>query len=160
MKSYNAADDILLAALDDIDSDEGLFTLEEITAPNLPQHSDEALLQEDIPVLSDVDWSSNAIFCILDQKCDDNDPEYCQKTLPANLYFSASASWDETLAESSCNVGVWAKETIPFGCRFGPFYSEETRNVHGKQANWMRFVQPAASSQIQNMVAYQEGEQV
>lgn len=124
--------------------------------------SDEALLQEDIPVITDVDlnnidWSSNAIFCILDNPCETNDPEFSHKTLPANLYLDQSVAQHDPVG---CHLGVWAKEEIPFGCRFGPFFNEETLSIHGKPSNWMRYVQPAASSEIQNMVAYQEGEEV
>ena len=119
---------------------------------------DELLLTEDIPVVSNVDWASNAIFCIIDKFCDLQDPDYCKKTLPANLILDQTHVNQQTVMDG-CNVGVWSKEPIPFGTRFGPYFSEDDQMRHGKPSNWMRFVQPANSMETQNLVAYQEGEE-
>ena len=118
---------------------------------------DELLLTEDVLTVDNFDWASNAIFCIIDKFCEVEDPDYCKKTLPANLLFDQTCVNQQTV--NGCNVGVWSKEPIPFGTRFGPYYSEDDQMLHGKPSNWMRFVQPASSIETQNLVAYQEGEE-
>ena len=128
-----------------------------VTVSENNQVAEEALLTEDVHGFERVNWAKNAIFCILDQPCETEDSDYARKSLPVNLYLDRTSVATADL--NFCNIGVWAREPIPFGVRFGPFYSLEEAEVHGRPANWMRFVQPAGNRETQNMVAYQEGDQ-
>lgn len=128
-----------------------------VTVSENNQVAEEALLSEEVYGWESVNWAKNAIFCIVDHPCEPDDSDYSRKTLPVNLYLDRTSVAQADL--SFCNVGVWAREAIPFGVRFGPYYSAEDAEVHGRPVNWMRFVQPAASRDTQNMVAYQEGGQ-
>ena len=128
-----------------------------VTVSENNQVAEEALLSEDAYGFQSVNWAKNAIFCIIDHPCEPEDSDYARKSLPVNLYLDRTSVPNADL--TFCNVGVWAREQIPFGVRFGPYYSVEDAEMHGRPANWMRFVQPAGSRETQNMVAYQEGDQ-
>ena len=117
---------------------------------------EEAWLSEDVLGLGfeSVNWAKEAIFLVMDNPCDPEDNDYARKSLPVNLCLDRTSVADADL--TWCNVGVWAREVIPFGVRFGPYFSVEAGEVHGRPSNWMRFVRPASSLGSQNMVAYQE----
>ena len=102
----------------------------------------------DAPVSSEADkWASKVLFCILDKPCSIQDPEFGRKTLPANLFLNK--------VDGTVNEGVWSKEFIPSGCRFGPYYSPKDINIHCQPTNWMQFVKPATNEQDANLVAFQ-----
>ena len=98
------------------------------------------------------DWPRKAVFCVMDEICDKNDPVYALRTMPAILFLEKTASAQTDL----CNMGVWTSCSLPSGMRFGPYYSEESFVIHGRPANWMRFIQPPASKGSHNLVAYQD----
>jgi len=92
-------------------------------------------------------WASQVLFCLLDKPCHVQDPDFGRKTLPANLFFK----------KSSGGEGVWSKEYIPFGCRFGPYYSLQDYSIHRQPSNWMQYVQTATNQQEANLLAFQDG---
>jgi len=138
----------------------------------------------DLPNLTEEDLSSKTVYVVIDKKCQPNDPEFAKKSLPPNLILNATSALPDTSI-----IGVWAKENIPAGTRFGPMLGEiylknkvppsvdrkyfwrvydKTTNdvsffVDGKdvrKANWMRYVLPAYKNAAQNLVAYQDGEEI
>jgi len=121
-------------------------------------------------------------FCVLDRKLVDKEGNRAENTLPGNMFLGPTRA---LMYDNGSSFGVWAKEFIPPGTRFGPmvgdiytpqnipanidrnfiwrvFDKSSERVVHfidGKdllKANWMRFVKPAYVSSYQNLVAYQE----
>ena len=140
----------------------------------------------DLTNMTETDLSSDTVtkFYVMDKKCPSNVPDRAQKSLPNNLVLRPTCA----LPDSSI-IGVWAKEYIPAGTRFGPMvgdvypraevpqsvdrkyfwrvYDKTTNEVaffvDGKdvrRANWMRYVLPAYKHALQNLVAYQDGEEI
>jgi len=124
-------------------------------------------------------------FYVLDKKCPNDMDERAQKSLPNNLFLKPTCA----LRHDNSIVGVWAKEYIPAGTRFGPMvgcqyqpskvpldtdrkffwrvYNKLTDDVKffvdGKntnKANWMRYVLPAYKTVLQNLVAYQDEDEI
>jgi len=140
---------------------------------------------EDLTTVTEKDLCSDSFtkFYVMDKKCPPDIADRAQKSLPANLMLRPTCA----LPDSSI-IGVWAKEYIPAGTRFGPMvgdilpaditkavdrkyfwrvYDKATNEVaffvDGKdvrRANWMRYVLPAYKHALQNLVAYQDGEQI
>jgi len=115
-------------------------------------------VSEDLEVagVSEEEWSRRAVFCVMDEICHDNDPEYALKTMPPILFLDKTSSTQV----DSCNTGVWTCCHLAEGMRFGPYFSEESYITHARPANWMRFIQPPASKETQNLVAYKDGGKV
>lgn len=138
----------------------------------------------DLTNLTEEDLSSKTVYVVIDRKCQPNDTEFAKKSLPPNLILNATSALPDTSI-----IGVWAKENIPAGTRFGPMlgeiylknkvppsvdrkyfwrvYDKNTNDVSffvdGKdvrKANWMRYVLPAYKNAAQNLVAYQDGEEI
>ena len=112
----------------------------------------EELVQEE----EAADWSRKAVFCVMDELCDPDDPVYAIRTLPPILLLEKTAN---TRADHN-DMGVWTTCNLPDGMRFGPYFPEESFIIHGRPANWMRFVQAAESKGGENLVAYQDGGKV
>merc|ERR1719431_997266 len=55
-------------------------------------------------------------FYVMDKKCLEDVDERAQKSLPNNLFLKPTCA----LRHDNSIVGVWAKEYIPAGTRFGP----------------------------------------
>ena len=113
--------------------------------------------QEDVGEVSEEQWSERAVFCVMDEPCEENDPKYPLKTMPPILFLDKTASQVDY-----CTMGVWTRSDLPDGMRFGPYFSQETFLLHTKPANWMRFVQPGGggSKESGNLVAYHDGGKV
>lgn len=109
-------------------------------------------------------------------------------TLPRNLSLKLSRNSKESMKEGV--LGVWSNILIPRGSRFGPFVGDIISNesschpgvdkkhfwrvfnkisnkeafiIDGKDtniSNWMRHVQPSYDRNTQNIVAYQEGNEI
>jgi len=123
-------------------------------------------------------------YIVKDKTTDTQIPDRAQKSMPTNLVLKPTCA----LPDSSI-IGVWAKEYIPAGTRFGPMegdkypedqvpptmdrkyfwrvYDKQSEKVaffvDGKdvsRANWMRYVLPAYRQSLQNLVAYQDGDQI
>ena len=140
----------------------------------------------DLTNVTEDDLSSDTVtkFYVMDKKQPTNIPDRAQKSLPNNLVLKPTCA----LPDSSI-IGVWAKEYIPAGTRFGPMvgdvyprlevpqhvdrkyfwrvYDKDTNEVaffvdgkDVKRANWMRYVLPAYKHALQNLVAYQDGEEI
>jgi len=138
----------------------------------------------DLTNLTEEDLSSKTVYVVIDRKCQANNSDFAKKSLPPNLILNAT----NAVPDSSV-IGVWAKENIPAGTRFGPMlgdiylknkvppsidrkyfwrvYDKTTNDVSffvdGKDvriANWMRYVLPAYNNAAQNLVAYQDGEEI
>jgi len=60
-------------------------------------------------------------FYVMDKKCPDEVEERAQKSLPNNLFLKPTCA----LSNDTSIVGVWAKEYIPAGTRFGPMIGRE-----------------------------------
>lgn len=113
----------------------------------------------------------------LDTSSDDENILRAQASLPRNLQFNYDPDSKEV-------IGVKSKEYIPKGTRFGPFVGENynkdavpkdtNRNFFWRiytngelnhfidgynenKSNWMRYVNPAHSTQEQNLAACQNG---
>lgn len=115
------------------------------------------VVQENVGEVSEEEWSTRAVFCVMDEECEEKDPKYPLKTMPPILRLDKTASQVDY-----CTMGVWTRDHLPDGMRFGPYFSQESFMVHNKPANWMRFVQPGgpASKESQNLVAYHDGGKV
>jgi len=138
----------------------------------------------DLHNLTEDDLASQTVYVIVDKKCETNDPEFAKNSLPLNLILNST----NVLNDSSI-LGVWAKEHIPAGTRFGPMVGEtyfknkvpsfvdrkyfwrvydKSKNdfafvIDGKdvsKSNWMRYVLPAYKNTAQNLVAFQEGQEI
>jgi len=138
----------------------------------------------DLSHLTEEDLSSKTVYVVNDKQCQPNDTEFAKKSLPPNLILNATSALPDTSI-----IGVWAKENIPAGTRFGPMlgeiylknkvppsvdrkyfwrvYDKNTNDVSffvdGKdvrKANWMRYVLPAYKNAAQNLVAYQDGQEI
>jgi hypothetical protein len=136
----------------------------------------------DLSCISEGELPGLATYNVTDSHCLPNCPNRAEKSLPKNLVLKPT----NALPDSS-TIGVWAKEYIPRGTRFGPMlgdiyprnnniadrkyfwrvYNKQTNElsffVDGKdvrKANWMRYVLPAYQNDAQNLVAYQDGEDI
>lgn len=136
----------------------------------------------DIQNIGEEELPSLAVYNVADSPCVVNTPNRAEKSLPKNLILKPT----NALPDSS-TIGVWAREYIPRGTRFGPMlgeiypknneivdrkyfwrvYNKGTNQlsffVDGKdvrKANWMRYVLPAYINSAQNLVAYQDGEDI
>eukprot|EP00096_Caligus_rogercresseyi_P001372 TRINITY_DN1217_c0_g1_i1.p1 TRINITY_DN1217_c0_g1~~TRINITY_DN1217_c0_g1_i1.p1 ORF type:complete len:722 (-),score=201.33 TRINITY_DN1217_c0_g1_i1:1131-3296(-) len=126
---------------------------------------------------------SLAVYNVLDSPVPAHVPHRATASLPKNLCFRPSST-----SSDGGVLGVWATEFIPRGTRFGPMVGDlytpdnvpshiEDRKyfwrvyngeelaffIDGKdvaKANWMRNVQPAFVQEHQNLVAYQEGQNI
>ncbi|XP_046408198.1 histone-lysine N-methyltransferase PRDM9-like [Ischnura elegans] len=98
------------------------------------------------------------------------DPKYAIKTVPSSLHIAPSQI---TVA----GLGVWSKEKLPQGLRFGPYggikvsqpcrrgycweIKREKKVIHyidaynPSRSNWMRYVNCARNEEEQNLVAFQ-----
>ena len=119
------------------------------------QQQQQQAAQQEVGEVSEEEWSRRAVFCVMDERCEESDPEYHLKTLPPILFLDKTTSQVDY-----CTMGVWTRSFLPDGMRFGPFFSRENFLVHNKPANWMRFIQAPASKETQNLVAYHDGGKV
>ncbi|RWS31652.1 PR domain zinc finger protein 1-like protein, partial [Leptotrombidium deliense] len=136
----------------------------------------------DLNSIAEDEFEQLTVYIVPDQPCDDltqsnNRAEAC---LPRNLILKPS----QTLLDV---LGVWSTDYIPRGTRFGPLvgtvytkdevpkeanrkyfwrvYNDENdyHYIDGyevSKANWMRYVNPAYSSESQNLVACQVRQQI
>ncbi|XP_003738192.1 PR domain zinc finger protein 1 [Galendromus occidentalis] len=130
----------------------------------------------DLTQIREENFEQLAVYIVPDQPCaDDETRNRAEASLPRNLVLKPSQTLEDV-------VGVWSTDYIPRGTRFGPLtgdryekdsvppnanrkyfwrvYSstDEYHYVDGfnvMRANWMRFVNPAYSSENQNLVACQ-----
>ncbi|KAK7899270.1 hypothetical protein WMY93_020123 [Mugilogobius chulae] len=134
----------------------------------------------DISSWSEMDFALNCTYIVPDQNAE---PSFslpkAMTSIPRNLTFQYGQDNEVT--------GVFSKEYIPMGTRFGPLqgdiYTKDTVPKHAnrkyfwriysggqlqhfidgydvQRSNWMRFVNPARSSSEQNLVACQNGRDV
>ncbi|RWS17893.1 PR domain zinc finger protein 1-like protein [Dinothrombium tinctorium] len=137
----------------------------------------------DLNSIAEEDFEQLTVYIVPDQPCDElgenaNRAEAC---LPRNLVLKPSQTLSDVL-------GVWSTDYIPRGTRFGPLVGEIYRKdevpkdanrkyfwrvytngnddyhyIDGyevSKANWMRYVNPAYSSESQNLVACQVRQQI
>ena len=48
-------------------------------------------VQEDVGEVSEEDWSTRAVFCVMDEECEEKDPKYPLKTMPPILRLDKTA---------------------------------------------------------------------
>jgi uncharacterized Zn-finger protein len=122
-------------------------------------------------------------FMVMDLNLPQDIPERAQKSLPLSLVLQPTQAIDD-----SSLIGVWAKEHIPAGTRFGPMvgeiyhdpapagidkkyfwriYNRATNEIafyidgkNVRRSNWMRYVLPAYNESARNLVAYQSGKDI
>ncbi|KAG9493311.1 hypothetical protein GDO78_001291 [Eleutherodactylus coqui] len=135
----------------------------------------------DMTLWPEAEFEAKCTYIVKDHPWDGSSDEsnlvQAQASLPRNLLFKHTPGSKEV-------VGVVSKEYIPKGTRFGPFvgevYTEVTvpKNANRKyfwriysngelnhfidgyneeKSNWMRYVNPAHSSEEQNLAACQNG---
>ncbi|XP_053209623.1 PR domain zinc finger protein 1-like isoform X2 [Panonychus citri] len=131
----------------------------------------------DLNSINEEEFDTLAVYVVPDQTCDEITTEVnrAKSSLPRNLVLKPSQSCSDVL-------GVWGTDYIPRGTRFGPLVGEiykrdevpedanrqyfwrvyrdksEYDYIDGydvTKANWMRYVNPAFSSESQNLVACQ-----
>ncbi|KAM7307686.1 hypothetical protein ISCGN_011323 [Ixodes scapularis] len=129
----------------------------------------------DLSSLREEDFEQLAVYQVRDQPCEEGQTNRAEASLPRNLLLKPSQTLSDVL-------GVWSTDYIPRGTRFGPLTgeiyqkdavpananrkyfwrvydgSESFYYVDGfdvSKANWMRYVNPAYSSENQNLVACQ-----
>ncbi|MBN3295715.1 PRDM1 protein, partial [Amia calva] len=128
----------------------------------------------------EADFALNCTYIVNDQPCDQSTSIPRAKTsIPRNLTFKYNQANEVT--------GVFSKEYIPQGTRFGPLqgetYTKDNVPKHASRkyfwriysggslhhfvdgydlhkSNWMRYVNPAHSLHDQNLVACQNGKEV
>ncbi|XP_076308459.1 PR domain zinc finger protein 1-like [Tachypleus tridentatus] len=134
----------------------------------------------DIINMKEEDFEHLAVCVVPDNPCDEDCSNKSQTSLPRNLTIKRSQTVTNVL-------GVWSIDCIPKGTRFGPLVGEvhykddvptnadrrylwrvynasssffyiDGYNV--SKANWMRYVNPAYSSESQNLVACQVRQQI
>lgn len=134
----------------------------------------------DVCNISEQEFDHKAVYIVLDQTCEDKSTNQAESSLPRNLILKTSQTLSDVL-------GVWSTDYIPRGTRFGPllgeiynkdevppnadrkyfwriynapdsYYYIDGYNLN--KANWMRFVNPAYSSEMQNLVACQIKEKI
>ena len=111
---------------------------EEKAKVTLVSNDNPVAISGDVFTSENDDWGMVTSQVINNKPVEPEDQDYDRKTLPDILFL-----WD--------GEGVFARDAIPFGVRFGPY------EKYGSQANWMKHVRLATSQYTQNMVAYQEG---
>ncbi|XP_024085578.1 PR domain zinc finger protein 1 isoform X2 [Cimex lectularius] len=121
------------------------------------------------------EFEKHAVYIVLDQSPPPNVPNRAEASLPRNLVLRPSQALSDVM-------GVWSTSYIPRGTRFGPLVGEvyakndvpSTANrkyfwrvykenqlfyyIDGydvSKSNWMRYVNPAYSSESQNLIACQ-----
>lgn len=136
-------------------------------------------------IISEKEFVQLSNFVVPDYPADklESGKDYAEKTLPRALRLGSADH-----VPGASDLGVWAKEYIPRGTKFGPLVgnvykrdevpSEQSNknffwrvyNEHNELdhyvdgydtsiSNWMRYVNPAMSTDVQNLVACQhEGE--
>lgn len=138
----------------------------------------------DLCNIAEDDLPSRAVYVVMNRRCRMEESEFARNSLPPNLVLNATCSLPDTSI-----IGVWAKENIPSGTRFGPMlgdvylknkvpqsvdrkyfwrvYDKHTNKIkfyvdgkNVKKANWMRYVLPALNESDQNLVAYQDGDEI
>jgi len=135
----------------------------------------------DLSSIAEEDFDQLAVYLVPDQPCDDTSSgptaasNRAETSLPRNLVLKPSQTLSDVL-------GVWSTDYIPRGTRFGPLVGEiynkddVPKEANRKyfwrvysgsdsyfyidgfdvsKANWMRYVNPAYSSESQNLVACQ-----
>ncbi|XP_077538527.1 PR domain zinc finger protein 1 isoform X2 [Haemaphysalis longicornis] len=129
----------------------------------------------DLSSLREPDFEQLAVYQVRDQPCEEGLSNRAEASLPRNLLLKPSQTLSDVL-------GVWSTDYIPRGTRFGPLMGEVygkdevPSNANRKyfwrvydgpesfhyvdgfdvaKANWMRYVNPAYSSENQNLVACQ-----
>ncbi|XP_076357807.1 PR domain zinc finger protein 1-like isoform X2 [Tachypleus tridentatus] len=129
----------------------------------------------DISNIKERDFEQLGVYLVPDQPCDKDCSNKAETSLPRNLALKPSQMLTDVL-------GVWSTDYIPRGTRFGPLVGEiynkdnVPTNANRKyfwrvyngpdsffyidgfdvsKANWMRYVNPAYSSESQNLVACQ-----
>ncbi|KAM3931364.1 PR domain zinc finger protein 1 [Leptodactylus fuscus] len=138
----------------------------------------------DMTLWSEAEFASKCTFLVpdvpWDSSADGRNVVKAQASLPVILHFKYDADSDEV-------IGVFSNDTIPKGARFGPYvgeiYTEETlpENASRKyfwrifsngefnhyvdgyneeKSNWMRYVNPGPSIEIQNLAACQNGSSI
>ncbi|KAK2715943.1 PR domain zinc finger protein 1-like isoform X2 [Artemia franciscana] len=134
----------------------------------------------DISKFSEEDFERLAVYLVPDTSVPSQIPNRAQATIPRNLALKPSKALNDVL-------GVWSTDYIPKGTRFGPLvgdvYARDTvpKNANRKyfwrvykngqlnhyidgydtsKANWMRYVNPAYSSDSQNLIACQYNMQI
>ncbi|XP_072302730.1 PR domain zinc finger protein 1-like [Eucyclogobius newberryi] len=148
-----------------------------------PQPTVEMDTLQDMGSWTEEDFEEKCTYIVMDQPVEEENPEESQgirrsraeSSLPRNLALQRNG------AEV---VGVTSTEIIPQGTRFGPLIGERYTDdnvlqnanrkyfwrvfsdgrlhhildgLHEDRSNWMRYVNPARSSEEQNMVACQSG---
>ena len=140
--------------------------------------------QMDLYNLTEDDLSLSAKFYVFDNWQPAVMADRALKSLPKILFLKPTCS----LPDSGL-IGVWAKEFIPAGTRFGPIvgevypalqvpqncdrrhfwrvYDKKTNEVdffvdgmNIKRSNWMRYALPAYQTKLQNLVAYQHDRKI
>ncbi|XP_055013509.1 PR domain zinc finger protein 1 isoform X2 [Boleophthalmus pectinirostris] len=134
----------------------------------------------DISSWREVDFALNCTYIVPDQNSEPNfSLPKAMTSIPRNLTFQYGDDNEVT--------GVFSKEYIPMGTRFGPLqgeiYTKDTVPKHAnrkyfwriysggqlqhfidgydvQRSNWMRYVNPARSASEQNLVACQNGRDV
>ncbi|XP_015124265.1 GATA zinc finger domain-containing protein 7 [Diachasma alloeum] len=130
----------------------------------------------DHTVLREEEFDQHAVYLVPDVSTSSNDTNRAEASLPRNLVLKPSQALDPAL-------GVWSTSYIPKGTRFGPLvgqvYTKDSvpANVTNRKyfwrvyknnelyyfidgydiqkSNWMRYVNPAYSSESQNLIACQ-----
>ncbi|XP_015591866.1 uncharacterized threonine-rich GPI-anchored glycoprotein PJ4664.02 isoform X2 [Cephus cinctus] len=129
----------------------------------------------DHATLREEEFEQHAVYLVPDVAASANDPNRAEASLPRNLVLKPSQALNDVL-------GVWSTSYIPKGTRFGPlvghvytkdsvpadanrkyfwrvyknnelFYYIDGYDV--QKSNWMRYVNPAYSSESQNLIACQ-----
>ncbi|KAL1416225.1 hypothetical protein MTO96_006483 [Rhipicephalus appendiculatus] len=145
---------------------------DEPTSPVFRMMEDGSL---DLSSLRESDFEQLAVYQVRDQACEEGLSNRAEASLPRNLLLKPSQTLSDVL-------GVWSTDYIPRGTRFGPLMGDVYRkdevpaNANRKyfwrvydgpdsfhyvdgfdvsKANWMRYVNPAYSSENQNLVACQ-----
>ncbi|CAG0897701.1 unnamed protein product [Cyprideis torosa] len=125
--------------------------------------------------IAEEEYEKLAIFHVPDSPCRDQQPERAEVSLPRNLVLRPSQTQPDAL-------GVWATDFVPKGTRFGPLvgvrykadavpptgdrkyfwriYKDSVLECYidgfdTSRSNWMRYVNPAYTTQGQNLVACQ-----
>uniref|UniRef100_A0A0C9R0B8 PR domain zinc finger protein 1 n=1 Tax=Fopius arisanus TaxID=64838 RepID=A0A0C9R0B8_9HYME len=130
----------------------------------------------DHTILREEEFDQHAVYLVPDVSTSSNDTNRAEASLPRNLVLKPSQALDPAL-------GVWSTSYIPKGTRFGPLvgqvYTKDSvpANVTNRKyfwrvyknnelyyfidgydiqkSNWMRYVNPAYSSESQNLIACQ-----
>ncbi|KAG7162664.1 PR domain zinc finger protein 1-like [Homarus americanus] len=129
----------------------------------------------DLDSIKEEEWEERAVYLVPDTPTEESCPNHATLSLPRNLVLKASQTISDVM-------GIWSTDYIPRGTRFGPLVGKcyakdqvpKTANrkyfwrvyrgdelyyyIDGydtTKANWMRYVNPAYSSEAQNLIACQ-----